>query len=249
MRPEISIIIPVFNNLDGLKKSIQSIEIQTFRDFEVWIIDGGSSDATSSYLKHLKAPFYFISEKDNGIYDAMNKGITQAQGQWLLFLGSGDVISTPEVFQQVEKELSTNTPLVFGNVQYFQKSAPSVFRNTKERLFESEFTSTLWIKNTLHHQSVFYHHSLFEINSYNIDYHVLADYDLNLRLWKSKVKSKKIDLIIANCDPEGVSKRYMWSQYSEEIKMKFQNSTALYYPLFFLLALFKYLLKINLSDN
>ena len=66
---------------------MQSIQSQSLKDFEVWIVDGNSSGEMQAYLKTLLPPFNFISEQDRGIYDAMNKGISQSKGEWLFFSG------------------------------------------------------------------------------------------------------------------------------------------------------------------
>ena len=73
-------------------KTVDSIKNQNFKDYEVWIIDGGSSKDTFDYLTKLKAPFFYQSEADQGIYDAMNKGIKLSRGDWFYFLGTGDTL-------------------------------------------------------------------------------------------------------------------------------------------------------------
>ena len=105
INPKISIIIPVLNNLRGLQKTIDSIKVQTFSDFEVWIIDGNSSIPIHSYLDTLESPFFYLSEKDQGIYDAMNKGISMAKGEWLYFLGAGDLLDNENILGVVAKKL------------------------------------------------------------------------------------------------------------------------------------------------
>ena len=97
INPKLTIIIPVLNNLAGLQESIKSIKNQTFKDFEVWIIDGGSSLETQNYLNLLEKPFFYQSRLDKGVYDAMNNGVELAKGKWLYFLGSGDVLHNKNI--------------------------------------------------------------------------------------------------------------------------------------------------------
>ena len=91
MKPKISIITINYNNFEGLKKTIKSVINQTWKDYEYIVIDGGSNDGSVEYLKSLDNTINFwVSEADNGVYHAMNKGINKANGEYLLFLNSGD---------------------------------------------------------------------------------------------------------------------------------------------------------------
>ena len=229
--PKISIIIPVLDNLEGLQKTVDSIKAQTFSDFEVWIIDGNSSIPIHTYLDTLEAPFFYLSEKDKGIYDAMNKGISLAKGEWLYFLGAGDLLDNENVLGVVSKNLNSKLDILYGNIRY---------DTTK---FISRFSSLLWIKNSLHHQSVFYNKKLFTKIKYEITYEVLADYDFNLDLYSKKIKAEKIDIMIANCDKEGVSKEYNLSLYKAELKLKRAHVNAAFYPLLLLLVAFKFTVR------
>ena len=231
INPKISIIIPVLNNLKGLQKTIDSIKAQTFSDFEVWIIDGNSSISIHSYLDTLESPFFYLSEKDQGIYDAMNKGISKAKGEWLYFLGAGDLLDNENVLGVVAKKLNVNLDILYGNIRY---------DTTK---FISKFSSLLWIKNSLHHQSVFYNKKLFTKIKYEITYKVLADYDFNLNLYSKNIKAEKIDAMIANCDKEGISKDYNLSLYRAELKLKKAHLNSAYYPLLLLLVAFKFTVR------
>ena len=106
---KLSIITINLNNREGLQKTIESVISQTFRDFEWIVIDGGSTDGSAELIKQYAAHFaYWVSESDKGIYNAMNKGIRQAKGEWLQFLNSGDQLyeETTECakYAQAEKE-------------------------------------------------------------------------------------------------------------------------------------------------
>tara|TARA_B100000787_G_scaffold170136_1_gene164245 strand:- start:2527 stop:3177 length:651 start_codon:yes stop_codon:yes gene_type:complete len=214
-----------------LQKTIDSIKNQTFKDFEVWIIDGDSSQETQEYLSELKAPFFYQSESDKGIYDAMNKGISLSKGEWFYFLGAGDLLENENILNLVSNKLNLNLDILYGNIRY---------DTTK---FTSKFSSLLWIKNTLHHQSVFYNKKLFIKINYEISYKVLADYDFNLNLYCKNIKAEKIDAIISNCDKNGISKDYNWSLYKEELKLKSVRMNSVFFPLFFILVAFKFIFR------
>ncbi len=214
-----------------MQKTIDSIKNQTFKDFEVWIIDGDSSQETQEYLSELKAPFFYQSESDKGIYDAMNKGISLSKGEWFYFLGAGDLLENENILNLVSNKLNLNLDILYGNIRY---------DTTK---FTSKFSSLLWIKNTLHHQSVFYNKKLFIKINYEISYKVLADYDFNLNLYCKNINAEKIDAIISNCDKNGISKDYNWSLYKEELKLKSVRMNSVFFPLFFILVAFKFIFR------
>src|SRR3982750_4096075 len=104
--PLLSIIIPTFNSQITIERCLESLSKQTFRDFEILVIDGGSEDNTIGLVKE-KQPVLpavtLVSEKDEGTYDAMNKGIGLSTGTWLYFLGSDDWLYNEQVLQNVFK--------------------------------------------------------------------------------------------------------------------------------------------------
>ena len=91
MKPKFSIITVNYNNLEGLKKTVESVKNQTYQKFEYIVIDGGSYDGSLEFIKDNESLLdYWVSEPDSGVYQAMNKGIEKATGEYLLFLNSGD---------------------------------------------------------------------------------------------------------------------------------------------------------------
>jgi len=107
---KLSIITINYNNASGLRKTVESVLSQSTHDFEYIVVDGGSTDGSVEYLEsqnsELKTQnFSFISEKDNGIYNAMNKGIRMAQGEYLHFLNSGDWLADEKVVENMLKTL------------------------------------------------------------------------------------------------------------------------------------------------
>lgn len=238
-KPLLSIIIPVLNNLDGLQKSIEGIQKQLFIDYEVWVIDGKSNDNTITYLETLEFPFQFISEKDNGIYDAMNKGIKFAKGEWLYFLGSGDVLYNEKVLNNVFVNQSySQYKILSGKVFYEGENSPFIY-NKNKREKEPSWSTMMWIRNGLHHQGTFYNKQIFENRYYNTNYQVLSDYWLNLLLYKKGYSCKILPLRIAVCDSNGISKQGLWKDYKEEIHLKKELSSVILQPFFYLVSLLK----------
>jgi glycosyltransferase involved in cell wall biosynthesis len=116
MQPKLSIITINFNNKAGLIKTTQSVFEQTFTDYEYLLIDGGSTDGSKEYIELHKGKFsYAVSEPDKGIYNAMNKGILQAKGEYLQFLNSGDWLADSSVLEKVFDKLP-DCDMVYGNM-------------------------------------------------------------------------------------------------------------------------------------
>src|ERR1700744_2888998 len=118
--PACSIVIPTYNAETTLSRALDSLLGQTFQDFEVLIIDGLSTDKTTAIIGDYAARdkrIRFISEKDNGIYDAMNKGIDLAKGDWIYFLGSDDQLYKKDVLASVfTGEVNLSSDVLYGDV-------------------------------------------------------------------------------------------------------------------------------------
>ena len=210
----------------------------------MWVIDNASSDGTPAYLQSLKEPFYWRSAPDKGVYDAMNKGITLARGEWLYFLGADDMLFDTTILANIfSKPIATDIKMIIGKIKYNIKKNDVVYTNNKNGIVSSSWSKKLWIKNSLHHQGVFYKKELFLQRNFSLQYKILADYALNLQLYKMKVKVKAVDNIIALCSTGGLSKNYNWALYKEEIKLKTTESSIVLKPLFMMIGYTKYLLK------
>lgn len=216
-QPALSIIMPVYNAADHLGQALDSILNQDFKDYEIILIDGGSTDGTRSIIeKHQALLTYWQSEKDKGIYDAMNKGIAKASGQWLYFMGADDVLADGAVLQSVFSDKTA------PEVQIKHGMIENVNRQSKKvpRFHETQFSSLLYWKNCMHHQGVFYRADLFNKIGFNPSYRVLADYDLNIFFYRTGVHHLHIPLLIARSDAAGISKKFNTRLYVEELKIK-----------------------------
>tara|TARA_Y100000589_G_scaffold321098_1_gene351848 strand:- start:44509 stop:45330 length:822 start_codon:yes stop_codon:yes gene_type:complete len=204
--PFFSIIIPTYNSSETISGTLSSIVSQTFNDYEVIIMDGLSKDNTKETVqkfiaKHPQIKFY--SEKDNGIYDAMNKGIKKATGQWIYFVGSDDTLYDKAVLQQVYNHISKNKnyKLIYGNVRIIG----SVNWAKDGQVYDGKFTFEKLMQKNISHQACFYHHTLFQIfGEFNVKYNICADYDFNLRIF-AKIKTLYVPIIIANFYTGGAS--------------------------------------------
>lgn len=231
------------NNIEGLKKCILSIHSQTFQNYEVWIIDCNSKDDTVNFLKTLEKPFYWLSDSDNGIYDAMNKGILKAKGEWIYFLGCDDKLYAKDTLMKVSLNLDNSIDIFLGQIKYDFNTNDSVAIKRNDGIFKSSWSNYMWIKNTVHHQSVFYNKEIFKNISYSLKYKILSDYYLNLKLQLKGVSVKSMNLIVALCGTKGVSKNYGLNLYKEEVDLKTKLSTIVFKPIFIIISTVKYIFK------
>jgi glycosyltransferase involved in cell wall biosynthesis len=205
--PFISIILPTHNSGSTLKIALDSIISQTFRDFELIIIDGLSSDNTSQVAGSFTIVdnrIKFISEADEGIYDAMNKGIRQSAGQWIYFIGSDDSLYNAEVLQKVHDNIDTGQKgmVFYGNVVI---SGDTNWACDGD-VYDGVFDLNKLMKKNICHQSVFYNTDFLkrEIGAFNTKYTICADWDFNLKCW-SKTRFIFMDLIVADFNAGGES--------------------------------------------
>lgn len=210
----ISVIIPTYNSGRTIARCLDSIIAQTYTDYEVIIMDNSSTDNTLSAIEGYKsklAAIHVVSESDEGIYDAMNKGIKIASGKWIYFLGSDDYLIDQEVLSKFHQSVSKDKVkyhFVYGNVRsplYGEKYA-------------GEFNTNTIVKKNICHQAIFYRKEIFDlVGFYNLKYEVVADYEFNLRcFFHKKVKHKYIDLIIAHYSEGGFSAMKMDKVFSAE---------------------------------
>lgn len=213
MNVPISIITVVYNAENHIEKSILSVLQQKKELYEYIIIDGNSKDSTIDIInKYKKEIDYIVSEPDKGIYDAMNKGIQFAKGDWLYFLGSDDQL-TENILSTVIGFLETNNAVIYGDVICDGKHK-----------YTSKVGFRCLFENRLHHQSAFYNKSLFYDFKYDENFLVHADYELTLRIYLGKLKYKYIPLNIANFSSGGASNKLSSSEINIIRKKFIKNS-------------------------
>jgi len=173
----------------------------------------------------------------------MNKGVALSKGEWLYFLGADDCLFSSNSLNLISGALEETADILLGAIQYDIKTSDSAFVKKNKGVFISKWSFIMWIKNTTHHQSIFYNRRVFDKNKYATHLSILADYALNLKLFKKKITVKTTSIIIASCKTTGVSKSYGWELYQEEIQLKTALSSKLLQPLFFTIAALKYMIK------
>lgn len=200
INPKISIITVVYNAAKTLNDTIQSVANQSYKNIEYIIIDGNSTDGTVEIIKENSDKIdKWVSEKDSGIYDAMNKGIKLCTGDWIYFLGADDILFDKDVISNVANLMTINNQIVYGNVIY----------TSNGRLYDGSFNQFKIVTRNICHQAIFYPKSVFLLFEYNINYKLYADFDLNLKLFNNKNWIfKYTSLVIAHYNNRGTSGSY-----------------------------------------
>jgi glycosyltransferase involved in cell wall biosynthesis len=182
-RPLLSVIVAVFNGVETLQQCIDSVVSQTYSNIELIIIDGASKDGTVSLLEANKGKIhYWISEQDGGIYNAWNKGVAKAKGEWICFLGADDYLWSMQSISELEKELTklpSSVLIAYGQVMLLNESAQNIHLVGEPWLdIKDRFKQVMCIP----HQGVLHRRSLFEKKGhFDESFRIAGDYEFLLR--------------------------------------------------------------------
>ena len=225
---KLSIITICYNSQSSIVNTIESIKNQTINNLEYIIIDGGSSDRTIDIIKNYKIVDSFISEKDNGIYDAFNKGIKNATGDIIGFLNSDDIFHDENSLKTILDSFDDDTDCVFGDLVYTND------KNQTKRIWRgSPYKKGAFKKGWMPAHPTFYcKKSVYEkCGFYKDEYKIAGDFELMLRfLEKYNIKSKYISKTIVNMKLGGVSNKNILTVFKilqEEFNAFKQNNISL----------------------
>ncbi|MHA4843879.1 glycosyltransferase family 2 protein [Flavitalea antarctica] len=203
--PFLTIITVNLNNAGGLSKTMMSVMSQTFDNTEYIVIDGGSTDGSVDLIKNNKQKIqHWVSEKDKGVYHAMNKGVLKASGEYILFLNSGDYFASKDILMHACQEMKTDDDIVYGdmflekdNTVYYEKRYP-------DKLTFKYFFHGL---ESLPHPSTFIKRSLFEqIGFYSENFKIVSDWEFSLKaIFLHQVRYRRIPYSISVFNMDGVS--------------------------------------------
>lgn len=203
----VSIITICYNAETDIKKTIESVLNQNYKDIEYIIVDGKSTDSTMDIVEEYKAnlnnliKFKVISESDNGIYDAMNKGVKLATGEIIYFLNAGDVLYTNTIINEVSTYFKKNLcDIFYGDIAFKYKDKTDIKRNNK-------LTDFFFLKgDAICHQCIFAKREVFDkTGNFNLKYKICADRDWLLKCFKLKFKISHKNIVIAEYDMYGFS--------------------------------------------
>lgn len=192
-----TIITVCYNTSTTIRETIDSVLGQTYQELEYIVVDSKSEDGTVEILQSITDKrLTFISEKDSGIYNAMNKGLKMASGDYLIFLGADDIFYDKDVLKKVAGKLTGSNDVAYGDVML----------KTRQRLYNGAFSRWTWGHRNICHQSIFYPKSVYGRYMYNEKYRSVADWDYNLRLLIDGIKFTYIrETICTFNDSDGLS--------------------------------------------
>ena len=221
----ISIITINYNDKEGLDRTFKSVINQNWKEFEHIIIDGGSTDGSEKFIENNSSFFsYSISELDDGIYNAMNKGIKQANGEFLIFLNSGDVFFNDNVLDNlVDNLMSDFDEIVYGDVLLTNEKTDL----NRIQIHPKNLTFNYFFNQTICHQACVFKRELFDsIFYFNERYKIVSDWEfLIFAIFKKEVKIRKLPLVVSNFDTTGISSnlemRVIAKEEREEVLRKY----------------------------
>ena len=199
-----SIITVNYNNKDGLRQTIESVIHQTFRDFEFIVIDGGSTDGSADVLREYDQQIsYWVSEKDSGIYNGMNKGIARAKGDYLNFMNSGDCFYDEHVLEKVSS-YDTDADFIVGKDYHFDAERQLGHASIQP----PRLTMMHFFVATLDHQSSFIKRPLFDGSPYREDYRLVSDWIFfTEKIVKEEKQVRFIPDIVCRREEDGLSEQ------------------------------------------
>src|SRR5215217_4956208 len=221
MQPKLSVITIVYNNVKDIERTMLSVLNQTYRNIEYIVIDGASKDGTAEHIGNYKDRLaHFVSEPDKGIYDAMNKGLALATGDYVLFMNSGDEIYEPETVADVFATESA-ADIYYGETEMYdenwqslgqrQHCAPEVFNWRSFRYGMSVSHQAIYIKRSL-------------AQPYDLSYKYSADIDWVIRAAKNASSIVNTHMYVAKYLVGGVSKK----KHMASLKERFRIFTKYY---------------------
>jgi len=221
--PELSIITISYNMENEIAKTIESVLNQGFTDYEYIFIDGKSTDKTVDIIESYREQFeskginYSVtSEPDKGIYDAMNKGIDKASGEWCIMLNSGDALCSSDTLSNVFSKKKTEADVVYGDTKNIEGKYCRVNKGNNIDL--------MTLQMPFCHQSSLVRTSIHRQYKFNTEYKISSVYNSFLRMYMDGKKFEYIDEVISLFDCSGVSSTNFWAVRKEYYKIKKANS-------------------------
>ena len=204
---KISIITITFNSAKTLQRTLASVQSQTYGDIEHIIVDGASTDGTREMIEAYAAKHTnvrWVSEKDDGIYNALNKGIRMATGDVIGFLHSDDVLFSPDSIEHIAEAMKTQeAEVVYGDLLYCRGN--KVIRRWKSNAYNPRSLKYGWMPA---HPTVYVRREVYEqVGEYDEWFRISADYDMMLRIFKAGYKSYYLPEVLVCMETGGASNR------------------------------------------
>lgn len=233
---KISVITVCYNAEKVIEQTMQSVVNQSYTDIEYIIVDGGSTDGTMELVREYvdDKRVRYISEPDNGIYDAMNKGIHLATGDYLEFLNAGDVFVNNDVIKAVVQKIDENSAdVMYGDIIYEYPD-----KTTSVRVY-GQFCSSLFyylLGDCINHQAIFAKRECFEGHVFNTEYRICADREWMIRIKKDGKRFHAMNLLICKYPLDEESASIKNKELSDkEAELCVKKYLKLGYPIFWML--------------
>lgn len=224
MKFKLSVITVCYNAEEFIDQTINSVIQQSYGDVEYIIIDGGSTDSTvkliQKYSSHIDK---WLSEKDGGIADAMNKGLSLATGDYVIYLNADDYFKNKDVLLEASNFLSNDVEILACGIDYLKQNGET---NT---YFSRGFGFWMNFKTCLFHQGVLCSRQLLnELGGFDVRFNITMDYDLFLRAYRRNAKLKKAHMIMSVMRDVGISSAREWgdlkTRFAEEKFCHYKNN-------------------------
>lgn len=200
---KLSIITINYNNLEGLKKTYDSVVCQTWTDYEWIVIDGGSTDGSREFIEEHQDKFaYWCSEPDKGVYNAMNKGIAKAQGEYLNFMNSGDCFYEENTLEYIFLTDYVED-IIIGDAYWMQNGVEKKFCDASSGVYDMFF----FLSSSVPHQAMFFRVECFErYGLYDENLKIVSDYKYSIdAIYFHKAATKYIPIKICKYEGRGIS--------------------------------------------
>lgn len=217
-KPKVSVITVVYNNISKIEETILSVVGQNYPNIEYIIIDGGSTDGTIDIInKYTDKITYWVSEPDEGIYNAMNKGIDKATGEWINFMNSGDSFYDKITIQEIIKLYDHQSSIIYGDSQRFFHNGVYIDR--------ARLSTLAYMPNC--HQTFFVKTAILKNNYFDTNYKICADAKFFYDVYNDGYKFQHVPVIVCNYDNmEGISSKNLTLQVREIAHIEKKQKTA-----------------------
>ena len=210
--PLFSIIVVSLNTKYQFLKTINSVKNQTFKKYEVIVVDGKSKDGTINEIKKIKnKKFKFVIEKDKGIYDAMNKGVKKCSGSWIIFLNSGDILCNKNVLKKISKKRINQADILFGDTIIQNKFFT---HNSKAK----NFTKKTFLMPFCHQSSLVKRNLLIKFR-FDLKYKISSDFNFFINSYYKNYSFLNLNLIISKVTAGGLSDSNRKKVFQENINI------------------------------
>lgn len=214
--PKLSVITIVFNNARDIERTLLSVINQTYKNVEYIVIDGASTDGTLEVIDRYRANIAnVVSEPDKGIYDAMNKGLSLASGDYVLFMNSGDEIYSSETVEEVFKTASS-ADIYYGETEMYNDQWQSIGQR-RHRAPEVFTWKGFRYGMSISHQAIYVKRSIAPL--FDLHYQYSADIDWIIRIAKNASSIVNTQMYVAKYLVGGISKKKHWASLKERFRI------------------------------